>query len=248
MRPAVVVMTKAPVTGRVKTRLCPPCTHHGAAALAEAGLRDTLAAVAATPGIRPVVALDGEAGAWLPTRFEIVAQRGTGLAARLGAAVVDVGGPVLVIGSDTPQVTPELLTAALRELAAHDAVFGPATDGGFWAIGLQRANAFVFPGVPMSEATTGAAQRARLRTLGLRTALLPALRDVDRYDDALAVAAEAPATCFATAVAALLGADESPPAARQTGVTVAPAIATPKGSHQTSTVQSPVSRSSVTPS
>ena len=55
----------------------------------------------------------------------------------------------------------------------------------------------------MSTATTGAAQLARLRGQGRRVELAPVLRDVDRWDDAVAVAASAPATRFARAVAAL---------------------------------------------
>lgn len=58
--PALAVIAKAPVAGRVKTRLCPPCTPQQAAALAGAALQDTLAAVAATPAHRRVLVLDGE--------------------------------------------------------------------------------------------------------------------------------------------------------------------------------------------
>ena len=86
---------------------------------------------------------------------------------------------------DTPQVTPELLDAGLARLAnGADAVFGAATDGGYWAIGLARPDPRVFDGVPMSEPHTGAAQRARLRALGLETHYLPLLRDVDTFEDA----------------------------------------------------------------
>ena len=76
---------------------------------------------------------------------------------------------------DTPQVTPELLDAGLAGLAdGADAVLGAAHDGGYWAIGLERPDARVFHGVPMSEPHTGAVQRERLAALGLRDALPPA--------------------------------------------------------------------------
>jgi uncharacterized protein len=164
---------------------------------------DTLAAVAATPARRRVVALAGEPGPWLPAGFDVVAQRGDGLGERLGAAIADAGAPALVVGMDTPQLTPGLLAAAAGRLARADAVLGPALDGGYWTIGLRAAGRGAFEGVPMSTARTGAAQSARLRELGLSVASLPPLRDVDTIEDAVAVAATAPATRFAARLAAL---------------------------------------------
>ncbi len=198
----LLVIAKAPVAGRVKTRLCPPLDPGQAAALAEAALADTLAAVAATPTRRRVVVLDGAPGPWLPAGFEVVPQRGTGLAERLAAAFADAGEGALLVGMDTPQVTPALLERGLRALAAPGtgAVLGAAPDGGYWAIGLREPDARVFAGIPMSTEATGAAQRARLDALGLRVAELPALRDVDTFDDARTVARLAPGTRFAAAV------------------------------------------------
>lgn len=205
MRATLAVIAKAPVAGRVKTRLCPPCSPAEAAGLAGAALRDTLAAVARTPVARRVVVLDGAAGSWLPAGFDVVPQRGDGLDERLAAAFTDVGGPILLIGMDTPQVTPALLSGALAALTRPgvDAVLGSAPDGGYWAIGLRAPDPAVFLGVPMSTAGTGAAQRRRLTELGIRTADLPALADVDDWAGARAVAAVAPASHFARAVHAL---------------------------------------------
>jgi rSAM/selenodomain-associated transferase 1 len=202
---ALIVISKAPVPGHSKTRLCPPCEPTEAAELAEAALCDTLAAVAHTPAPRRLLALDGEPGAWLSPGFELHAQRGHGLGERLGDALGLARGPALVVGMDTPQLTPWLLTAATRRLLEPgvDAVLGPALDGGYWAIGLRRPDTRVFEGVPMSTPHTGNAQLLRLRSLGLRTAILPALRDVDTMEDAWLVAREAPRTRFARAVRAL---------------------------------------------
>lgn len=197
MNAALLVIAKAPVAGRVKTRLCPPCTPEQAAALAQAALTDTLEAVAATPAARRICVLDGAPGPWLPAGFEVVAQRGDGLAARLASAFDDVALPALLVGMDTPQVTPGLLAAGLRMLAAADAVIGLAPDGGYWAIGLRRPDPSLFDGVPMSTAATGAAQLTRLEEAGLQVAHLPPLRDVDTIDDARAVAAAAPGSRFA---------------------------------------------------
>jgi hypothetical protein len=190
----LLVIAKQPVPGRVKTRLVPPCTHEQAAALAEAALADTLNAVLMAPAARRILVLEGEPGPWLPPGFDILPQRRGPLDERLAAAFAAVHGPALLIGMDTPQVTPGLLAV---DWQAADAVFGPAADGGFWALGLRRPDPALLRGVPMSTPVTGAIQRARLLSAGLRVADLPQLRDVDTAADAVAVARQAPRTRFA---------------------------------------------------
>ncbi|MER7177701.1 TIGR04282 family arsenosugar biosynthesis glycosyltransferase, partial [Streptomyces mesophilus] len=192
----LLVIAKSPVPGRVKTRLTPPCTPTEAAALAEAALADTLHAVLAAPAERRVLVLDGASGPWLPGGFEVVPQCAGGLDARLAAAFDRCTGPTLLIGMDTPQVTPELLAHA-EELSPHDALLGPAEDGGFWALGLGRPDGALIRGVPMSTPATGAVQRERLHMAGLRVRILPTLRDVDTAADAESVAATAPHSRFA---------------------------------------------------
>ena len=183
----VLVMAKAPVAGRVKTRLCPPCTPAEAAAIAEAALADTLDAVAACGAGRRIIALDGAPGTWLPPGFEVIPQVDSGFDRRLAAAWSAAGGAGVQIGMDTPQVTPALLDRALAALDETSAVLGHAVDGGWWAIGLRRADARVFAGIPMSTDGTGAAQRARLDELGLSVTGLPALVDLDTAADLAAV-------------------------------------------------------------
>jgi glycosyltransferase A (GT-A) superfamily protein (DUF2064 family) len=193
----LLVIAKQPVPGRVKTRLVPPCTHEQAAALAEAALADTLHTAATVPARRRVLVLDGEPGPWLPAGFDIVPQCAGPLDERLAAAFAAVDGPVLLIGMDTPQVTPGLLTVDWQGV---DAIFGPAADGGFWALGLRVPDPALLRGVPMSTSATGAIQRARLLAAGLRVADLPQLRDVDTAADAVAVARQAPQSRFAARV------------------------------------------------
>jgi rSAM/selenodomain-associated transferase 1 len=197
----LVVLAKAPVPGRVKTRCCPPCTPEEAAELAAASLADTLAVVTATPADRRVLVLDGAPGPWLPDGVEVVAQRGGGLDERLAAAFDDVGGPALLVGMDTPQVTVDLLAAATARLLEDgtDSVLGPAADGGFWAVGLRRPDPDVFVGVPMSRPDTGARQLDRLAARRHRVRLLPMLTDVDDLVTARAVARLVPESRFAAA-------------------------------------------------
>jgi rSAM/selenodomain-associated transferase 1 len=213
------VIAKAPAPGRSKTRLCPPCSPEQAATLAEAALADTLAAVGATPCSRRVLALEGPAGDWLPEGFEVMPQRGGGLGERLGAAFEDVGGPAVILAMDTPQVTPSMLAGALAALCARGtaAVLGATLDGGYWAIGLRRPQRAVFAGVPMSSPSTHVAQAERLQGLGLRTAHLPSLTDVDSISDARAVARQAPGTLFAAALRTSgLACDDGQPVAEAT--------------------------------
>lgn len=194
----LLVIAKEPRPGRVKTRLTPPFSPEQAAALAEASLADTLDAVAAAPATRRVLVLDGDPGPWVPPGFDVLPQCAGGLDARLADAFGHCSGPALLIGMDTPQVTPALLTVDLADL---DACFGPAEDGGFWALGLADPDPALLRGVPMSTPETGAIQRRRLVAAGLRVGDLPRLRDVDTAEDAAAVAALVPHGRFAALLA-----------------------------------------------
>lgn len=204
-RTQIIVLAKRPRPGRVKTRLTPPYTREEAAELAADALRDTLDAVAATPAAARVLVIDDPVPGAAPAGFEMIAQRGGGLDERLAWAFEDVYArrrlPVLLVGMDTPQLTPALLTRAATALQAHDAVFGPAADGGFWLLGLRRPDPALLLGVPMSTPGTGAAQLRRLR--GLSVATMPLLTDVDDAADAREVAGQAPHTRFAATLARL---------------------------------------------
>ncbi|MEV7005253.1 TIGR04282 family arsenosugar biosynthesis glycosyltransferase [Streptosporangium sp. NPDC051022] len=204
-RAQILVIAKEPVPGRVKTRLTPPFTPREAAALAAAALEDTLRTVARVPAARHVLVLDGVPGVWLPEGFTVLPQHGSGLDQRLAAAFDDAHRllpvPTVLIGMDTPQVTPGMLALALSLLGIHDAVFGPATDGGFWLLGLRVPDPALLLGVPMSKPTTGEIQLRRLREAGLSVAPMPCLTDVDSAADASAVAALAPRSLFAVTLA-----------------------------------------------
>ena len=217
----IVVIAKEPVPGRVKTRLTPPFTPVQAAALAEAALTATLAAVAGTAVARRVVALAGTPGRWLPPGFDVIGQRGAGLDERIAWALREAQAtlpvPVVLIGMDTPQVTPELLAAAAEPLVSGtvDATFGPAEDGGFWLLGLRKVDPDLVLGVPMSRSDTGSRQLARLERAGLRVRRLPELTDVDTAAEADRIAAATPGSAFATCHSGLRdGAPQAAGAAR----------------------------------
>ena len=168
---AVLIMAKAPIPGLAKTRLAPHFGPEGAADLAAASLLDTLIAVRSAEVTTRIVALTGDLAlarrsdeiTSMLVDFTVIPQQGSGFAERLvhahaHAAALAVS-PVLQIGMDTPQVSPDLLTKAAVILTEEtvDAVIGPAADGGWWALGLSDPRiASVLADVVMSEADTGA--------------------------------------------------------------------------------------------
>lgn len=208
----VLVVAKAPVAGRVKTRLGADVGLEVAAGLAAAALADTLAAAAALVGpecchlslegdLTGPDVVDGAALQALVAGWTITPQRGDLLGERLAHAHGACGpGPVVQVGMDTPQVTPALLSAVADGLSDADAVLAPAADGGWWALALREpAQAVALADVPMSTPTTGADTAAALRAVGLRVAAGPVLADVDTVAEAADVALLAPDTRFAAA-------------------------------------------------
>ncbi len=205
----VTVIAKAPVPGQVKTRLSPPCTPEQAAEVAAAALADTLAAVdevARITGARRVLLLDGDRQDWMPTAFDVVAQRGAGLEQRLCSGFLDLG-PGVIVGMETPHVAAALAAAVVAARRGVDSI-GLATDGGYWMIGLCAASVAIahelFDGIPMSSTHTGLAQLRRLQTHGRQVRLLPMARDLDTFDDLQAVAESGRNGSLATVAAQVL--------------------------------------------
>ena len=197
----VVVIAKETIPGRVKTRLHPPFSLEEAAELAAASLSDTLAAVSTLGATERILYFDGSI---LPTGaegFRVIPQSTGALDERLGHLFDLCDGPTLLVGMDTPQLSRAQLGPVFDEWSSDvDAWFGPATDGGFWALGLREPTGDLVRGVPMSQDDTGAIQLCRLAAAGLRVRLLPPLTDVDTVESAEAVAAIAPHTLFASAM------------------------------------------------
>ena len=209
-RARVLVMAKAPVAGRVKTRLGQDIGMDQAARLAAAALLDTIDACTSGFGADYChLALDGDltdaaAGGLIRQSlagWSVTGQRGDSFAARLVNAHADLAsaapGPVVQIGMDTPQVTPQLLAAVVATLldedSAADAVLGPAPDGGWWVLALRdAADAAALADVVMSARSTCEDTREALTTSGLRVITTTTLRDVDTVADADAVARTAP--------------------------------------------------------
>lgn len=186
MRPAVLLFAKAPVPGRVKTRLFERLSPAAAAAFHAACVRDLLGALAASPlGADVELHCDISTDAWAGFKVATRLQAPGGLGAKMGAAIcasLAEGRPrVMVLGSDVP----DLPMAHLEALLGNDAdvALGPADDGGYYAIACSRIDPRMFEGVEWSsgrelEQTIGACRRC-----GLSAALGPAWYDVDTPAD-----------------------------------------------------------------
>lgn len=199
MNATLLIVAKAPVPGLAKTRIAATVGPEAAADLAAAALLDTLdVATSCDAGV--VVAITGDLGSAARgdeirdalASVSVIQQRGAGLAERLAHAHADAAGhgPVVQIGMDTPQVTADDLAAADAYVRSDGAVLGPATDGGWWLLGLDDATRAEFlADIPMSAADTGARTSA---ALGADRPRLRELRDMDTWADAVAIAAEVP--------------------------------------------------------
>ena len=189
---AVIVFAKAPRPGLAKTRLIPALGEDGAAHLAERLLECALAA-AAQAGLGAIeLCCTPDTGhpafAALAARHRIaLGLQGDGdLGARMNRALTGAlrAHPrALLIGTDAPDLDAGFLRQAAAALQTHDAVFGPALDGGYTLVGLTRAAPALFEAMPWSSAGVMAETRARLRRLGLRHAELRTLADIDTPAD-----------------------------------------------------------------
>jgi rSAM/selenodomain-associated transferase 1 len=192
---AIGIMAKAPRSGRVKTRLVPPLTHEQASALSRCFVRDVATSIAAaarsgSPPIRGVAVYlpRGEERSFeglLPGDFLLLPQRGADLGERLFQAATDLLAAgfhsVCLVNSDSPTLPSSLLLEAAVALAApgERVVIGPASDGGYYLIGLKRAHRRLFEDVSWSSPAVLGQTLDRARELSLEVHLLPEWYDVD---------------------------------------------------------------------
>ena len=191
----LLVFAREPVLGRVKTRLAAGIGPEAALATYRELLALTAAAVAAArmpatlwlaeapappaPPTRPRPEWPG-----LPWRVQPPAETlGERMSHAFAAAFAAGAGRVVVIGTDCPGLTAELLRQAFDLLATHDLVAGPATDGGYYLLGMKELHHPLFTGKQWSTATVLADTLADAARLGLRAAQLPTLTDVDAAPD-----------------------------------------------------------------
>lgn len=184
-RPTLAIMVKAPAAGRSKTRLGREIGMVPAAWWARHQLA-RLARRLPDPRWQTVLAVapDRAVHSGALPRLPRVAQGHGDLGDRMARVLRRFPGPTLIIGADIPGITSAEIAAGFAALGSHDAVLGPAHDGGYWAIGLQRTRPLpprLFDGVRWSSQHALADTLATLQ--GRRIAVLPTLHDVDTAAD-----------------------------------------------------------------
>jgi len=188
-KPQLIIFLRKPELGKVKTRLADTLGAEKALAVYETLLDHTLKCSAK---------LDVERVAWstgngdvtellAPYDFAVYEQRGNDLGERMefafDQAFINGNSPVLIIGTDCPGISQELLEQALAALQDHDAVLGPARDGGYYLLGLKRPFNAVFRGIQWSTDTVAQDTINVLKSHALTVQLLPVLIDVDTEQD-----------------------------------------------------------------
>ncbi len=188
----ILVFAKAPVPGRVKTRLIPALGAAGAARLARRMLDHTLQqALEARIGpvelcASPAVIAPDWAGYSLPPTLKSREQGEGDLGARLARAArrhLKQGGRVLLIGTDCPDLTARHLREAAAALEDHDAVIHSAADGGYCLLGLRAFHPGLFADIPWSTPAVARLTLARMGVLGWCVAVGEELRDIDEPGD-----------------------------------------------------------------
>jgi rSAM/selenodomain-associated transferase 1 len=118
-------------------------------------------------------------GPW-PRRFRIVPQGAGDLGRRMGRVACQLPpGPAIIIGSDIPDISAGDIAEAFRALGSNDAVFGPATDGGYWLVGLRRRPCFFDPFTDVRWSSDHALADTLANLAGKNVAMLRTLSDID---------------------------------------------------------------------
>jgi rSAM/selenodomain-associated transferase 1 len=182
----IVVFAKAPVPGRVKTRLIPALGADGAARLAREMLEGTVQEALAT-GHAVELCGEPDPARWHSARpgLTLMDQGDGPLGERLARAAERVLGEewILLIGADCPEVDRGLLQSAAAALQKHDAVLHPAHDGGYALLGLRRFDRSIFEGIDWSTDVVTRQTIAKIEALGWSLHVGEAVRDVDEPED-----------------------------------------------------------------
>ena len=200
--PVIGLFAKEPVAGRVKTRLSPALTAEQACWLYQTSLCETVNRLLAAD-LPLVLCYDGRRE-WFAEAFPgvpLLAQVGDSLGDRMSNAVQELfrlcDGPVLLAGSDSPDVPIILLEQVLQSLQEKDVTTIPCRDGGYVVVGLRQPTTELFSGIPWSTSGVLQATRQVCRRLGLSYLETEEWYDLDEIDDLRQLLIRSPETATA---------------------------------------------------
>ena len=191
-RRALIIFARAPELGQVKTRLAAELGADAALSIYRRLAEKVISAVQRTESYSVTVAYTPQSAEqamreWLGTSVAFRPQSPGDLGERMASAIAEAisGGAerVVVTGTDCLDVTATVVEEAFERLADADVVLGPATDGGYYLIGMSRLHTTLFHDIPWSSPATLHVTLERARTGGLSVALLDERRDIDTADD-----------------------------------------------------------------
>ena len=183
----LVIMAKAPLMGQVKTRLAKGIGEVAALAFYRNALATVLRQMSGDPRWRLWVAVAPDtavaAPVW-PSGVEKFAQGSGDLGQRMGRVMKCLPpGPAIIVGSDIPGLLPAHIAHAFQLLGSHDAVFGPANDGGYYLVGLKRVPKMPDPFTNVRWSGPEALADTVANLAGQPVAFIEGLADIDTVED-----------------------------------------------------------------
>lgn len=184
----LIIFIKNPVKGNVKTRLAAKAGDQNALDIYHwllSNTRKTTSQVNARLNLwysHQIIASDE----WPETLFSKYVQKGTDLGDRMLNAFNTVhrsGDKTVIIGSDCPSLTAEMIETAFVELDTKDIILGPASDGGYYLLGLKVVHNLLFENIAWSSDQVLTQTLEIAQSLGLSVSLLPQLSDIDTLED-----------------------------------------------------------------
>ncbi len=191
MKRTIICFAKEPLAGNVKTRLSPSLSPENAAKCYESWLK-VIAARLKPFNLQKIIAAPDEnkpklKAIFLGDDFVHANQEGNCLASRMQKSFSNSFASgrqqIVLIGSDSPNFPAPAIWQAFEKLASHDAVVGPAEDGGFWLIGLSKFHPECFRNVAMSSQQTCKQLLAQLKALNFSTSFVDTCYDIDNIAD-----------------------------------------------------------------
>lgn len=180
----LVIFARVPRMGTGKRRLAADIGAVAALAFQRTTLAGTVRRLARTRRWKTWLALTPAANGTYGQEASVMRQPRGDLGTRMGAVAASLPpGPVIIVGSDIPAIRPRHIAEGFRLLGARDAVFGPASDGGYWLIGLRRRPRFICPFDGVRWSTPNALKDTLRNLPGHRIGQLDCLDDIDTGED-----------------------------------------------------------------